>query len=205
MKKGILLLILALCLLSGCEKEEIQVESLDCAATEACFLCGSGSGESYWGQNNIGIISLNTFAVFPLEINRYDGEGTLIEENTGCASLRSFQNGEEGFYVQVLEDTGRGYALGTVTLYQDEVLDAEKAVAFLCQGCMDTLFSESLTKKFGVGMIDFATGKITLLEEKVTGFGLGDHYIHCGWKETKDSKGVNIGVFYCPPRYSEEE
>ena len=50
-----------------------------------CYLC-NGKIEnlipSKWGQNNIALISLNTFEIKPLEINRYDGD-QLIEEFAG--------------------------------------------------------------------------------------------------------------------------
>ena len=45
-------------------------------ATEDCYLCGNGAakdGENllYWGQDNIALLSLNTFDLKPIEINRY--------------------------------------------------------------------------------------------------------------------------------------
>lgn len=53
-------------------------------SAEDCYLCGGGIENlipSYWGQNNIALISLNTFEIKPLEINRYDRlDGRLIEE-----------------------------------------------------------------------------------------------------------------------------
>lgn len=48
---------------------------------EECFICSPSIPN--WGQNNVGIISLNTFEVLPIEINRYRNGGILIEENTG--------------------------------------------------------------------------------------------------------------------------
>ena len=44
---------------------------------EDCFLGGNGMENRMppkWGQNNIALISLNTFEIKPVEINRYDGD-----------------------------------------------------------------------------------------------------------------------------------
>ncbi len=44
-------------------------------SAEDCFLCGGGIENivpSHWGQNNVALISLNTFEIKPIEINRYE-------------------------------------------------------------------------------------------------------------------------------------
>ena len=43
-------------------------------SAEDCYLCGGGIKNlipSYWGQNNIALISLNTFEIKSFEINRF--------------------------------------------------------------------------------------------------------------------------------------
>nr|WP_325223418.1 hypothetical protein [uncultured Oscillibacter sp.] len=55
---------------------------------------------SYWGQNNIALISLNTFDIKPIEINRYDGiTGQLIEEYAGTVSFGGGGSIDGGFGV----------------------------------------------------------------------------------------------------------
>lgn len=77
-----LLVILPL-ILTGCDSEpstalDGDVKYSSATSAEDCYLCG-GSIEnlvpSYWGQNNIALISLNTFEIEPLEINRYWPDG----------------------------------------------------------------------------------------------------------------------------------
>ena len=91
MKKAIIFVVmLALCV-TGCGAgvETGAEPVISTVSAEDCFLCGSGTGEScYWGQNNVGIISLNSFSVIPITINRYDGDGALIEKNAGHLKMR---------------------------------------------------------------------------------------------------------------------
>lgn len=51
-------------------------------SAEDCYLCGDNSESPlspYWWQNNIALVSLNTFEIKPLEINRYDRtDGPII-------------------------------------------------------------------------------------------------------------------------------
>ena len=65
----------------------------------------------YWGQNNIALISLHTFEIKPLEINRYDRiDGRLIEEYAGTVSFVVGSN-DGGFSTSLMQDSDRGYAV----------------------------------------------------------------------------------------------
>lgn len=59
-KKGILILLLSLCLLPGCGKEKPPKEPIACVCAEDCVLCGRGE-KGPWGQNNVGLVSFHTF------------------------------------------------------------------------------------------------------------------------------------------------
>ena len=48
---------------------------------EECFICSPSIPN--WGQNNVGIISLNTFEVLPIEINRYRNGGISLKRIPG--------------------------------------------------------------------------------------------------------------------------
>ena len=100
-----------------------------------CYLCGGNIENlmpSKWGQNNIALISLNTFEIKPLEINRYDGN-QLIEEFAGFGSVGGGPSIDGGFSASLMQDHDRGYANGTVWFHDDEVLDAGKTADFLCE------------------------------------------------------------------------
>ena len=89
----------------------------------------------------MGLISLNTFDMVPIEINRYDSGGGLIEENTGTFQIRHIQRGEEGFSASVIEEPDFGYATLTVTLGEDGAMDRGKAAA-LCGNRLTNLAPE---------------------------------------------------------------
>lgn len=201
MKKRMVLLLLTLTLLSGCGKERTQKEPVTCVSAEDCFLCG-GREEYPWGQNNIGLISLNSFELIPIGINWYDNKGELMGELTGTFQLRSHQAGETGFRASVMEESDHGYAIANVTLEEDRKADRERAGGFLCEECLERILPEGETAPAGLGAVDLLTGEVRALDGKIKGLFLGDFYVHCDWK--KDGKSVELLLFYSPLRYGEE-
>lgn len=87
----LLLLVILLFILAGCGADQLPAPDGETryssnTSAEDCYLCGGGIESlvpSYWGQDNIALISLNTFEVKPLEINRY----TLLAYVIGTASM----------------------------------------------------------------------------------------------------------------------
>ena len=179
MKRKLSIFLLMVCFLSSCTMREEFREPAVYTPVENCFLCGKREKEP-WGQDNVGIVSLNTFDMMAIGINRYDGEG--------------------GFQVSGLEDPDRGYAMLTVTLGEDKRADRKKAAAFLCEACLERIVPEG-REAVGLGVVNFATGEIRCLEKEITGFSLGDIYIHCDWEE-KDGY-VGLLLFYSPIRYKD--
>ena len=208
MKKAIIfVIILSLCL-TACGPApsvtfEPESEVISAVPSQNCWLCGDGSEDlAYWGQDNIGIVSLNTFEVFPIIINRYDDAGKLIMQNTNRTENEMFQN--RGFYAWKLEYPDRGYASARVAFYQDEVLDAAKTASFLCKDCLETLLSEIHKGGVGLGIIHFQAKEIRALETTVSGFMLGEYYIHCVWKgrnRRTNQLEAELVTVYCPPRW----
>ena len=213
-------LLLLMLILAGCKVGQ-SVDSNGAAAsvktpyssdtsTEDCYLCGGGIENLipsyFWGQNNIALISLNTFEIKPLEINQYDRiDGQLIEEYAGTVSFGGSGSKDGGFAASLLQNYDRGYAIGHVDFYNDEVLDVSKAAGFLCEECLNKILPSQIDRYFGGGAINLATKEIRVFEEHLRGFGLGDFYIDCDLKDRDDSKRrMNILIFYCPIRYEKE-
>lgn len=72
------------------EQAPMEYEHIDYVSNvtqEECFVCGTNNGYSYWGEDNVGIVNLNTVELLHLEINRYDDHGKLIEEPAGYMSV----------------------------------------------------------------------------------------------------------------------
>lgn len=214
-----ILLVLFLLGLPSCGKEQTVNTGDSSGTTETiyhsdtsrqdCYLCGEGIENLvpfYWGQNNIALISLNTFDIKPIEINRYDRlTRQLIEEYAGTVSLGGGGSIDGGFSADLLLDYDKGYASGSINFYDDTVLDANKAAAFLCEDCLNELLPQEIDRCFGVGAIDLSTKEIRVFEESLGGFGLGDFHIDCDLKDLEDgSHQMSILMFYCPIRYEKE-
>ena len=169
-----------------------------------CYLCGGGIESlipEYWGQNNVALISLNTFDIKPIEINRYDN-GHLIEEYAGVISFGGGGSVNGGFSAHLMLEYDRGYATGSLNFRDDEILDAGKAASFLFSDCLNGIIPKETGQCFGVGAIDLATKEVRLFEESLGGFGLGDFYIDCNLKErrTGEPRQMDVLIFYCPVR-----
>ena len=168
------LLALLMIALSGCGLKQdgsAFQENVYFSSTSAadCYLCGGGIESlipEYWGQNNVALISLNTFDIKPIEINRYDN-GHLIEEYAGVISFGGGGSVNGGFSAHLMLEYDRGYATGSLNFRDDEILDAGKAASFLCSDCLNGIIPKETGQCFGVGAIDLATKKVRLFEESL--------------------------------------
>lgn len=216
-KLACVLLVLLILSLAGCEVKQNapsagtdnEITYTSTISAEDCYLCGEHIEDDDmlpWGQNNVALISLNTFDIKPLEINRYNRiTGQPIEEATGTVSFGGggYQK-DNGFTMSVLVDSDRGYATGTIDFFDDKTLDIEKAASFLCADCMNKILPQRSDKCFGVGVINLNTKEIELFEENVVGFGVGDFYID--WYKAEPYNGsdrMHLSIFFCPIRYTE--
>lgn len=210
----LVLLILLFSILSGCGTEQSIVQANEEGyssgiSTEDCYLCGGGIESLipwYWGQNNVALISLNTFEIKPIEINRYDRlTGELIEEYAGVISFGGGGSTDGGFSANLMLEYDRGYASGSVEFLNDETLDIDKAASFLCTECLNEILPGDISRYFGVGAISLDTKELCLFEKNLGGFGIGDFHFDCNLKEQKkgDSQQMDLLIFYCPIRYEQ--
>ena len=111
-----LIIIANICVAREQKQEKKPYEYVDFVSAvtqEDCFLCGNGSGfpvSSYWGEDNIGIINLNTFELLRLEINRYGDHGDLIEEAAGYMQTSSLIDNENESYAHAYTFPDNAYA-----------------------------------------------------------------------------------------------
>ena len=179
---------------------EAEAASVSCVNKEACFICGADAG--YFGQNNIGIVSLNSFSVMPVEINRYDHSGQLIKENTGAMQMRNLKNGESGMTATVMLEPDRGIAHVSISPNGDATLDLVNAAGHLCCDCLAELASQLHGSVNGIGVVNFSTRRLFALQESVTSFGAGDYYIHCDRDAERGE--IEMLVTYSPLRFDNE-
>lgn len=218
---GILVTFICLCAV-GCHDsggdQDMQMEAISeteeepyisDTPSEKCYLCGTPEQSLlpfYEGQTNLGIISLNTFEFVPIEINRYDDYGNLIEEPAGFSSTSMRNTGENGLTAYVTPNHDRGYANATIYFENDKELNIDKADDFLCTECLNQTLEECWDDDpFGMGVINFETEEIRLLERNITAFTFDDFYVSCDLRTSDDSDGdshqMDLLIFYCPERY----
>ena len=183
---------------------EAKTVAAACAAKEDCFLCGTGATCSeFFGQNNVGLISLNTFAYLPVEINRYDRmSGQLIEENTGTIQIRTLRSGDAGLEASLMLDSDRGIANLTVSPGEDSTLNLADTARFLCADCLTELASQLHGSVFGYVIVNFSTGRLYAIRDSIVGFDAGDYYVHCDYDGLEGK--TRILITYCPLRYENE-
>lgn len=219
--KKLLIVLLCLLLLSGCtstpepnaesgseawhEKKTVTYQSR--IKKEECALCNQQENSmlsAYSGQKNLGIICINTCDISPIGINRYDDHGNLIEEPSDTFSIIRNSCRDEGMATQVMANPERGFANVNVSLTKDVAIDKEAVESLLCLDCLSAIMGEYWNEPYGIGVIDFDTLEVRLLEEKITGFTFGDYYIDIDHKEKKESSDpteFDLLIIYCPPRY----
>lgn len=178
-------------------------------SVEDCYICGGGIDNlvpSSWGQKNVAFLSLNTFEIIPLEINRYDKmDGHLIEEPAEITSFIGDSSTDGGFSAKLMLNYGRGIANGVVEFNEDEILDTGKAASFLCADCLNGIIKQTYGPYFGVAMINLETKAIRVLEKRLASFDLGDYYIFCELQEQEDDNPLQMKllIINSPIRYTD--
>lgn len=110
-------------------KETVKLEYTSKIKTEDCALCNQAGNTLlpiYAGQNNLGIICINTFDMSPISINRYDDYGNLIEEPSKSTSMNHDNFGEGRMTTSITPNTDRGYANIHVSFSNDKDIDSKK-------------------------------------------------------------------------------
>ena len=212
-------LMLCMILMAGCAKQMTSSnESSGAVVPEPvyisdtspsdCQLCGEGKGTllpAYWGEDNIGIIDLNTFRISHISINEYDDHGRRIKNGREGSSFNMLTTGEDGMSVWGSTDNSRGYYSGQASMKSHIGLDLEEVSGFLCTGCLNTLLDECYDETYyNLGIVNFKTREILLLEKRVTAFVFDNFYIDCNYYEDEPGEGeygFDLLIFYCPPRY----
>lgn len=185
---------------SSASAAEDKPRAVSGVPSEDCFLCSGLKGSPFscaWGQDNLAFLSLNTAEVLPLEINRYDG-GERIEESAGYLHSTGQVSEAGGFDASFFTVPDRGHANGRITLHGDAALDLDRAAAHFCAGCVNRMLDACLGEPRAVGVLHLQTGEVRLLDDRTTGFQLGDFYV----ANDEADGALDVLAFYCPERYS---
>lgn len=214
MKMRIILGVLMACLLlvscgnNAIEPQETQeykhIDFVSDLPQEDCFLCGDGGDSStslYWGEDNVGIINLNTFELMRIEINRYDDHGQLVEEAAGYMESSHLGSGDSYAHAFTFSDNGFSHVQITGVQY---AIDRKTIQSHLCQTCLDTIndmwFSGNAPAEYAI--ISFAERTIQPLLANRPWFSAGDYGVDC---EFKNDRKIDLLIHYCPFRFSQNE
>ena len=173
---------------------------------EDCRLCGKEDTliPVYSGQNNIGIISLNSFQLLDIRINRYDEEGNLEKGQVNGLETSIMSTGDNGFMAVVSVDPNRGYGTADISMNGDKCLNLDNIQENICDTCLQNILQNTWGESYGIGLINFQTGEIRLLSEGIRGFLLGDYYLTVEPRTEIGESGISdldIHIFFCPERY----
>lgn len=181
------------------ENEYEHIDFVTEITQEECYICGGSDPllNSYWGEDNVGIVNLNTFELLHLEINRYDDGGHLIEKAAGY--MQSNGMSYENSYVYAWTHPDRGYANVQITGTK-YAIDRDEVQNHLCQICLDSInelwFGDDAPAEYAI--VSFAERTIRPLVPCYTWFGAGDYGINC---EFKENGSIDLLIHYCPNRY----
>ena len=211
--RKILLLLLSFMLLTGCSPQEDVQQSQpkksyehitfsSSIAEENCLLCGDAADHRmswYLGQDNLGLVNVNTFDVRLIEINRYDDQGVLLEEATGCMTMGGMELGESSAHATT--DVDRGYSHVDVHPSENEI-DADSIGNYLCQDCLDAFSDEFFEHDSPpeVAIINFSTREIRPLVDTCTWFTFDNYCVDCRFEDDGD---ISLRIYYRPVRYHE--
>lgn len=185
----LVLIIVAADVSTAKERVPEDYEHIDYTSTitrEKCYICSDTrdfSGSLYWGEDNVGIVNLNSFDLLRLEINRYDDHGNLLEEPAGYMSSSSLSDEKAESYVHAYCHPDNAYA--DVQLSGVEyTINRNSVQNYLCQACLDSIndlwFTDQSPAEYAV--VSFENRTIRPLLNVHPWFSLGNFGIDCEFK-----------------------
>lgn len=177
--------------------EYVHTPYVSTITAEDCFMCSESKDTPaglYWGEDNVGLLNLNTFEVLHIGINRYEN-GTLVETPAGFMQTTGMNSGG----VFATTDPDRGYSHVRIG-GANSAIDADSIQCHLCQACLDEIngmyFSDYPPEAYAI--VNFSDKTLKPLIQSTTFFSSGNYGINCDFEENGD---IDLLIFYCPPRY----
>ena len=167
-----------------------HIDYISNITSEECYVCGDNGdtpASVYWGEDNVGIINLNTFEMMRLEINRYDDHGMLIEYPVGVMLSCGIADMESDSYAHAYCFPDNAYASVQITGAR-YAIDRDMIQSRLCQKCLDSIngmwFKDQAPAEYAV--ISFEERSIRPLTNSYTRFMSGNFVVDCDYDETLD-------------------
>ena len=164
---------------------------------DECYVCGdvkTFARSFYWGEDNVGIVNLNTFELLRLELKRYDDHGKLIEEPAGYMASGGMAKDDAGSSVHAFCFPDNGYADVQLSGVQ-YAIDRNVIQNYLCQTCLDSIndlcSTNNMPTEFAI--VSFEDRTIRPLINAYPWFSAGNYGVDCEFKE--DNK-VDLLIHY---------
>ena len=166
-------------------KEPEEYEHIDYVSDlpqEDCYICGNDNDCPYWGENNVGLLNLNTFELMHSEINRYDDQGNLIEEPAGYMQTNHLIGEDTFAHAYIFPDNGYAKVQISGVGY---AINREIIQSRLCQTCLDTFNSRWFTDQppAEYAIVSFEDRTVQPLLNIHPWFSAGNYGIDCEFKE----------------------
>ena len=166
-----------------------------------CSDHGGTAYAEYWGQDNVGVVHLNTFEILPIRINQYDDAGEFVRKESGTMeSLGLYHNDT---YVNSMTNPDRGYSNVKISGVKYKT-DRKSIQMHLCDTCIEALnqlnWNNDTPPEFAI--LNFKERTIRPLEQTLTWFFSGNFDINC---EYKDNGNIDMLIAYLPPRWDKTQ
>lgn len=179
--------------------EYVHTPYVSSITAASCFMCSESKDTPaglYWGEDNVGLLNLNTFEILHIGINRYEN-GALVETPAGVLQTNGLSCGDSN--VHATTDPDRGYSHVQIQ-GELQAIGVAAIQSHLCQNCLDTIndmhFGDYPPLEYAI--VNFTDRTIRPLIQHTTFFGSGNYGIDC---EFKENGNIDLRIFYCPPRY----
>lgn len=172
-----------------------------------CYLCGNNPDSQitpHLGEENLGLINLNTFECMVFEVNRYTASGERIELVEKYSVFRSRQIEEgDGTRVSYEVDKNRGVLCAHLSFRENSDLILENIQKYLCADCLDAVMEEywPSERHWDTALIDFKSGEIEPFSPYDIAKNISDYRAAMEYDPEYDS--LRLIAFYAPTRYSE--
>ena len=183
-------------------KEYEHIDYVSAITQDECFVCGNSTKDPvslHWGEDNVGIVNLNTFELMRLEINCYGDHGELIEEPAGYMSSSGLIDKEADTYAHAYCFPDNAYASVQITGVQ-YAIDRDSVQNRLCQNCLNSIndlwFTDQPPAEYAVISFEYRT--IQPLLNSHPWFAAGNFGVDC---EFKENGAIDLLIHYCPNRY----
>lgn len=170
---------------NGHHKSYIHIDFKSEISSNDCYLCSNQTNSTafnYWGEDNVGILNLNTLDLLPIEINRYKDGEKISEAPASYMQQNEIRSGDSYTHARVFPDEGFARVQITGVKY---TINRESLQANFCQVCLDSInevrFSQTAPAEYAI--LDFSKKTIHLLSPSFPWFSVGSYGINCEFKE----------------------